>query len=72
MDTDARALFLQKIHLFHNLKDDDLSAIAEIISEVSFPAGAVVFEQGKKADSFYLVYSGKVRVVGKAEGKSSN
>ena len=71
MDIGTLVQFLHEIHLFRDLKDDQLSVVAEKFTEVPFPAGAVIFEQGMEADSFYLVYSGKVRISGKIEGKST-
>jgi hypothetical protein len=59
----ARIAFLKKIHLFHGLGDDELAAIAAELDEVPFPKDAVVFQQGGKADSFYLIYAGTVRIV---------
>ena len=59
----ARIAFLKKIHLFHGLGDDELAAIAAELDEVPFPKDAVVFQQGGKADSFYLIYGGSVRIV---------
>ena len=67
MEVIQRAQFLRKIHLFHELKDDQLPAIAEKITEVSFPAETVIFKQGSEADSFYFVFRGKVRIVRKKE-----
>jgi len=69
MEVNQRAQFLRKIHLFHDLTDEQLPAVAEKLTEVSFAGGATVFEQGSEADSFYLIYSGKVRVVRKKDGK---
>ena len=40
-------------------------AIAAELEEVSYPQGAVIFEQDGKADSFYLIYGGTVRIVRK-------
>ncbi|HEX5943922.1 MAG TPA: cyclic nucleotide-binding domain-containing protein [Anaerolineales bacterium] len=59
----ARIAFLKKIHLFHGLGDDELPAIAAELDEVQFPKDAVIFQQGGKADSFYLIYGGTVRIV---------
>ena len=59
----ARIAFLKKIHLFHGLGEDELAAIASELDEVQYPKNAVVFEQGGKADSFYLIYGGSVRIV---------
>jgi len=69
MEVKQRAQFLRKVHLFHDLQDEQLPAVAEKLTEVSFAAGEVVFEQGSEADSFYLIYSGKARVVRKKDGK---
>ena len=59
----ARIAFLKKIHLFHGMEEDALAAIAAELDEVQYPKGAVVFQQGGKADSFYLIYGGSVRIV---------
>jgi len=59
----ARIAFLKKIHLFHGLEEDELAAIAEELDEVPVPQGGVVFKQDTKADSFYLIYAGSVRIV---------
>lgn len=72
MDATKRALFLKKIHLFRELNDNQLLQIAEKFSEESFDTGGVILEQGKLADSFYLVYSGKVRVYRMREGKEQD
>lgn len=59
----ARVAFLKKIHLFHGLDDDELVVIAEKLQESAVPKGGVVFQQGDKATSFYLIYGGSVRIV---------
>jgi cyclic nucleotide-binding protein len=59
----ARIAFLKKIHLFHGLEDDELAAIAQELEEASYPAGSVIFKQDTKADSFYLIYGGSIRIV---------
>lgn len=69
MDATKRTLFLQKIHLFHDLKDEQLMQAGEKFSEVSYHAGQVILEQGVLADSFYLLYSGKVRVYRRRDGR---
>jgi CRP-like cAMP-binding protein len=69
MDATKRAVFLRKIHLFHDLKDDQLLQVAEKFSEESFETGEVILKQGALADSFYLIYSGKVRVYRRREGR---
>jgi hypothetical protein len=59
----ARIAFLKKIHLFHGLEEDELETIAAELDEVQYAKDAVIFEQGGKADSFYLIYGGSVRIV---------
>lgn len=59
----ARIAFLKKIHLFHGLEEDEYAAIAEELDEVPVPKDGVVFKQDNKADSFYLIYGGSVRIV---------
>jgi len=68
MKATERALFLRKIHLFHGLNDDQLLKAAEKFTELSFDKGEMILEQGTQADSFYLTYSGKVRVYRRYEG----
>ena len=59
----ARVAFLKKIHLFHGLEDDELNVIARELVEMQVPKGGEVFTQGGKADSFYLIHGGSVRIV---------
>ena len=59
----ARIAFLKKIHLFHGLEEDEYTAMAEELHEVSVAKGEVVFQQDSKAESFYLIYGGSVRIV---------
>jgi hypothetical protein len=65
----AKIAFLKKIHLFHGLEEDELAAIAAELEEVSYPKDAVIFEQGGKADNFYLIYGGSVRIVRRVQKK---
>lgn len=65
----ARIAFLKKIHLFHGLEEDEYAAIAEEMQEEAVPKDGVVFQQGKKADSFYLIYGGSVRIVRRQNNK---
>jgi CRP-like cAMP-binding protein len=69
IDIPARVAFLKKIHLFHGLEDDELEAIANELVEMQVPKGGVVFTQGGKADSFYLIYGGSVRIVRRQNNK---
>ncbi|HSL45815.1 MAG TPA: cyclic nucleotide-binding domain-containing protein [Anaerolineales bacterium] len=65
----ARLAFLHRIHLFHDLTDDQLNLIAEKLDEKSYAAGSVIFEQNKKPESFFLIYEGTVRITRRQERK---
>lgn len=69
MNPTQRTIFLRKIHLFHDLTDDQLMQVGERFSEESYDLGQTILEQGAQADSFYLIYSGKVRVHRRREGR---
>ena len=60
--TPVRAAFLRRIHLFHDLKDEELIPIAEKLKEETYEAGQAVFSQGTEADRFFIIYYGKVRI----------
>lgn len=69
IETPARVAFLKKIHLFYGLEEADLQAVAEELDELHVPEDGVVFEQGGRADSFYLIYGGSVRITRKQDRK---
>lgn len=60
-------VFLNRIHLFGGLKDDQLAGIAARLEERPLPPNAVVFERGERPDGFYLIYKGKVKVTRPSE-----
>lgn len=62
IELSAKIAFLKKIHLFHGLGEEELAAIAATLQEVPYAKDAVIFQQDGKADSFYLIYGGKVRI----------
>ena len=69
IETPAKIAFLKKIHLFQGLEDEELQVIAEKLAEAPHAAGGVIFEQDKKAESFYLIYGGSVRITRRQDGK---
>ena len=70
IELSARIAFLKKIHLFQGLEEEELAAIAAEMDEVQYAKGDVIFEQAGKADNFYLIYGGSVRIVRKQNKKS--
>jgi uncharacterized membrane protein YdbT with pleckstrin-like domain len=69
IETSAKVAFLKKIHLFYGLEDDELAAVAEELEEKSYSEGDVIFLQDSQAESFYLIYSGSVRIMRKERNK---
>ena len=69
IETPARIAFLKKIHLFYGLSDGEFEAVANQLHEVAYAKGDIVFQQDGKAESFYLIYSGQVRIVRKQDRK---
>jgi CRP/FNR family cyclic AMP-dependent transcriptional regulator len=61
---------LAQISLFQGLSDDDREVLAQRLTEKRFAAGEIVFSQGDKGSSMYIVRSGAVQIylTGKDEG----
>jgi len=59
--------FLRKIPLLSASTDEELAELAEVAEPVSAAAGQLLFDQGGAGDKFYLVFSGKVRIVRKTD-----
>ncbi|MCC7117091.1 MAG: cyclic nucleotide-binding domain-containing protein [Anaerolineales bacterium] len=57
-----RIIFLDKIHLFNGLKEEQLSEIAQTLTEKEISGGRVVFKRKERPDGFYLIYKGRVKV----------
>jgi hypothetical protein len=72
IDSFARVAFLKRIHLFHGLGDEELATIADQLEEWPYTAGEVIYRQGQKADNFYLIYKGSVKIVTLQKGKEIN
>ena len=69
VDPFARIAFLKKVHLFYDLEEEELQDIANSMEEISIGKGEVVFQQDSKSESFYLIYSGNVRIVRRQQNK---
>ena len=61
-DPHAQGGGLPKIPLFSDLPEDAFIALFEKCPLQRFEEGQLVFEQGEKADAFYVICGGKVRV----------
>ena len=62
IETPERVAFLNRIHLFNGLSEELFQAVAEVLTEETFPTGKVIVKQGMEGDSLYLILSGKVSV----------
>ncbi len=73
MDTKDLFEFIRKVPLFSIYEDKVLAELIKLARLRSLSAGELVFDQGDEGDSFYIVYSGKIRILKKNEqGKEIN
>lgn len=57
-----KVIFLQNVDIFEQVPAEQLSYIAAIAEEVSYPKGDVIFKENEPSDSLYLVIEGKVNL----------
>jgi CRP-like cAMP-binding protein len=62
VETPDRIAFLNRIHLFHGLNEEQMQAVAEELKEETIPPNQEIAKQGELGDRLYLIQSGKVRV----------
>lgn len=55
-------IFLDKMHIFGGLDQDQLGGIANKLVEKEVSAGSVIFSRSDTPDGFYMVYKGRVKV----------
>jgi len=63
MDTQALLEFVKQIPLFSGHTDEDLTGLLERAELRSVGAGELVFDQGDPGNEFYIVHSGRVRIL---------
>jgi CRP/FNR family cyclic AMP-dependent transcriptional regulator len=63
LTADDRAALIGACPLFRGLVPDDLAAVATAAIEVDFPAERAIARQGEIGTGFFIVVSGRVRVV---------
>ncbi|WP_248927428.1 Crp/Fnr family transcriptional regulator [Paenibacillus hamazuiensis] len=54
--------YLTKVSLFSKLNEAQLTAIADICTKKSFKAGTVLFNEKEPGNTFYVVFSGSVKI----------
>lgn len=60
---DRRAALLAACQLFRGIDAEGLAALAERAAQVDFPTGHVIARQGEIGTGFFVVITGRVRVV---------
>jgi signal transduction histidine kinase len=54
--------FLKNVFFFKNLRDDEVKLVLSVCHEENFHSGDILFNEGSKADRFYIVLHGRVEV----------
>jgi len=67
MDTGERVDRLRALALFRRLPEAKLAELARILAVRTFPAGALIFEDGSPGDSMFLLALGQVRIEKRVE-----
>ncbi|MEA5583070.1 cyclic nucleotide-binding domain-containing protein [Nodularia harveyana UHCC-0300] len=57
-----RLLFVRRVPIFKELRDDFIVRLTSVMHELEFPANHTIFKQGEEGRSLYIVVSGKVEV----------
>ncbi|MEM7554291.1 MAG: cyclic nucleotide-binding domain-containing protein [Cyanobacteria bacterium P01_A01_bin.84] len=57
-----RLLFVRKVPIFKELRDDFLVRLVSVMDEYSFPSNHTIFTQGEEGRSLYIVLSGRVKI----------
>ncbi|MGF1496449.1 MAG: cyclic nucleotide-binding domain-containing protein [Elainellaceae cyanobacterium] len=57
-----RLLFLRKVPLFEELRDDFLVRLVSVMDEVEYPRHHTIFRKGQEGRSLYVLFSGQVKV----------
>ncbi|KAI9535467.1 cGMP-dependent protein kinase 1 [Dissostichus eleginoides] len=54
--------FLKSVPTFHDLQEDILSKLADILEETHYGDGEYIIRQGARGDTFFIISKGKVNV----------
>ncbi|MEA5565888.1 cyclic nucleotide-binding domain-containing protein [Anabaena sp. UHCC 0399] len=57
-----RLLFVRRVPIFKELRDDFIVRLTSVMHELHFPANHTIFRQGEEGRSLYIVVSGRVKV----------
>lgn len=69
IESSERVAFLNRIHLFNGLTDEQFVAVAKVLTEETHPGGKEIVTQGDEGASLFLIWKGRVIVtkVGKEQ-----
>lgn len=59
---------MKKSAVFADLPIEDIVIIADILLEIEFPEGHIIFREGEPGDKMYIIVSGQV-IIEKGQGK---
>jgi CRP/FNR family transcriptional regulator, cyclic AMP receptor protein len=57
-----RLLFVRRVPIFQELRDDFIVRLASVMNELSFGANQNIFRQGEEGRSLFIVVSGRVKI----------
>ena len=69
---DDREEQIAKVHLFHGLRAEALSLVAQVAVEETHPVGTVIFKHGDIGEKLYVVVDGRVRITREVAGAGGN
>jgi CRP/FNR family transcriptional regulator len=55
-------VFLQRVSIFSGVGQDSLERIASITQEKNFPKKSIIFHEGDRGDTLYILKSGRVKI----------
>lgn len=62
---------LKNIHIFRDLREEDLDKLGKIAAEEHFQEGDILFREGETSSAFYIVHKGCVRIVRNSESSNA-
>ncbi|NJL63348.1 MAG: cyclic nucleotide-binding domain-containing protein [Methylacidiphilales bacterium] len=57
-----RLLFVRRVPIFQELRDDFIVRLASVMDELTFPTNHPMFRQGEEGRSLYIVISGRIKI----------
>ncbi len=61
-DVPRYAVLLKQHHLFQGLNEAQIAHVVNLLERVEANKGEVIYEQGERGESFYLIFRGRIRL----------